>query len=140
MIFNELYRNGMTLYLLPDEPRVDYEAVRRTVLYIIRQTVENGDSPYEQAYYSEVRNLWDGAWTYRPEDAEAWSDNDLQLELAEWVMHTQEIQELLDMCSGQVPERPQDDPDFSENKEDYEEKGEMELSQFLEGITQVDYD
>lgn len=135
MTFNKLYRFRISLPLLEDVTEVSYGSVRRTVLAIVRQQVDFGNDPYEQARWSEVHNP-DGLYDLpQPQSEEAMEDEDNMEALTDWIMQTDEMQEAITAFRGTDPHKG--NPDSGETAEalDEEQSEEVSVETLLSGIT-----
>lgn len=140
MTFNELSKYRISLPLLSDVTEVNYSSVSRTVEAIIRQQLDYGNDPYEQARWSDVHNP-DGLYDLpQPKTEEAMNDDGNIQALTDWIMQTDEMQEALTTFRGTDPHKG--NPESLERAQalDEEQSEELSVEELLNGITPMEGD
>lgn len=114
----------------PDQPLTE-EAVRQFVMEAIQRTEDSGDNPVQEARYAEVHHGW--------VHSSLWEDMTPQ-ELTDWVMDTEEMQEILTQCRGEIPGKIPADSVLEAWEMEEEEVGELNLSNLLLNLTITESD
>lgn len=137
MTYYNFYERPYSLVVAMDKPQPPTEAlVRKTVMAIIRQTLEYGQDPYSQAADSALHN-WQTMLPSPPEE-----EQDLPLHqqrLLEWIMTTEEMQEALMWFRNVNPEH-NNRKDVSVSQLDEEQIAEQTVETLLLDLTIVESD